>query len=98
MKKAKPKALGRSNNLQSMTFRVDFQVSLSQHEGDPSDFISVYKGDVVGMMDDDSELKIGNLTVYMVERGPGRRQLRLFCEPLRPQNRATEAEGRAAAF
>jgi GNAT superfamily N-acetyltransferase len=69
MNKAKPKALGRRKSLQPMTFRVDFEVSLSQHEGDPSDFIMVYEGKVIGMLDDDRERKIGNLTVYLVERG-----------------------------
>lgn len=50
-------------------FRVDFEVSLSQHEGDPSDFITVYHGNVIGMMDDESEGKIGKVVVYMIERG-----------------------------
>jgi hypothetical protein len=69
MNKAKPKALGRRKSLQPMTFRVDFKVSLSQHEGDPSDFITVYQGDIIGMMDDDDEWKMGTLVLYMVERG-----------------------------
>ena len=96
-----------------MIFRVDFEVSLSQHEGDPSDFIMVYEGKVIGMLDDDRERKIGNLTIYYggtwarSERRnipfrcdglPGRRQLRLFCEPLRPQNRATEARRPSGCF
>jgi GNAT superfamily N-acetyltransferase len=52
-----------------MIFRVDFEVSLSQHEGDPSDFITVYHGDIIGMMDDDRERKIGKIILYLVERG-----------------------------
>jgi GNAT superfamily N-acetyltransferase len=66
---SKPKAVKPDVSLDPMTFRVDFEVSLSQHEGDPSDFITVYQGDIIGMMDDDAEWKIGTLTLYMVERG-----------------------------
>ncbi len=40
-----------------------------QHGGDPSDFITVYHGNIIGMMDDDSERTIGKLIVYVVERG-----------------------------
>ena len=69
MTKTKLKPLHANKAFQPITFRVDFEVSISQYEGDPSDFITVYQGDVIGMMDDESEQKIGNLTVYMVERG-----------------------------
>jgi GNAT superfamily N-acetyltransferase len=69
MTQTKSKAPRRRKASQAMTFRVDFEVSLSQHEGDPSDFIMVYEGAIIGTMDNDSELKIGTLTVYMVERG-----------------------------
>ncbi len=68
MRKAKSKVIRRDMS-QTMSSRVDFEVSISQHEGDPSDFITVYDGDIIGMMDDDSERKIGKLIVYMVERG-----------------------------
>jgi hypothetical protein len=52
-----------------ITFRVDFAVSLSEHEGGPSDFITVYEGDIIGMADDDTEQKIGTLILYIVEAG-----------------------------
>ena len=52
-----------------MSFRVDFEVSLSQHDGDPSDFITVYHGDIIGMTDDETECKIGKIILYLVERG-----------------------------
>jgi GNAT superfamily N-acetyltransferase len=69
MDKAKTKATSARKESESITFRVDFEVSLSQHEGDPSDFITVYHGDIIGMMDDDSEREIGKVVVYLVERG-----------------------------
>jgi GNAT superfamily N-acetyltransferase len=52
-----------------MSFRVDFEVSLSQHDGDPSDFITIYHGNIIGIMDNDREHKIGKIILYMVERG-----------------------------
>jgi GNAT superfamily N-acetyltransferase len=69
MAKAKTKAASGRKKSESITFRVDFEVSLSQYEGDPSDFITVYHGDIIGMMDDDSEQEIGTVVVYLIERG-----------------------------
>jgi len=69
MVKTKTKAANGRSDSDSITFRVDFEVSLSKYEGDPSDFITVYHGDIIGMMDDDSERKIGKVVVYLVERG-----------------------------
>jgi GNAT superfamily N-acetyltransferase len=69
MTKSKTTASGGRKKSDSITFRVDFEVSLSQYEGDPSDYIAVYQGEVIGMMDDDSERKIGNVVIYLVERG-----------------------------
>jgi hypothetical protein len=69
MAKAETKASSARKESESITFRVDFEVSLSLYEGDPSDFITVYDGDIIGMMDDDSERKIGKVVIYMIERG-----------------------------
>ncbi|MDE1177105.1 MAG: hypothetical protein PW789_10955 [Edaphobacter sp.] len=68
MAKAKTKATNGRRESESITFRVDFVVSLSQYEGDPSDFITVCHGDIICLMDDDSEQEIGTVVVYMIER------------------------------
>ena len=65
----KTKSRRRKRSVAPITFRVDFAVSLSEHEGGSSDFITVYEGDIIGMADDDSEQKIGTLILYMVEAG-----------------------------
>ena len=64
-----PKTLRGRKPSDAVNFRVDFEISLSQHGGDPSDFIMVYHGNIVGMMEDDNERTIGKLIVYLVERG-----------------------------
>jgi GNAT superfamily N-acetyltransferase len=69
MTRVNPKAPRGRKPSDAVTFRVDFEVSLSHHGGDPSDFITVYHGYIIGMMDDDSERTIGKLIVYLVERG-----------------------------
>jgi|GEM_PF-4228105 len=69
MAKPTPKAPRGRKPFNGVTFRVDFEVSLPQHGGDPSDFIMVYHGDIIGMMEDDNERTIGKLIVYLVERG-----------------------------
>ncbi|MFC6645522.1 hypothetical protein ACFQBQ_07970 [Granulicella cerasi] len=66
---AKRKIAESKELLGSITFRVDFAVSLSEYGGDPSDYITVYEGNIIGMADDDSEQKIGTLILYMVEAG-----------------------------
>jgi GNAT superfamily N-acetyltransferase len=50
------------------TFRLEFNASISQDDGEPDDFITVYRGDVIAIGDDD-EQKIGIVSIYMVERG-----------------------------
>jgi GNAT superfamily N-acetyltransferase len=50
------------------TFRLEFSVSVSQDDGEPDDFITVYHGDVIAIGDDE-EQKIGTISIYMVERG-----------------------------
>jgi GNAT superfamily N-acetyltransferase len=66
---AKPKVVKPKKSLDPIAFRIDFAVSLSEHEGGPDDFITVYEGNIIGMADDDSEEKIGTLILYIVEVG-----------------------------
>jgi hypothetical protein len=69
MGNAKSEASEAAKQAQLMSFHIDFEISISQHEGDPSDYITIYHGHIIGMMGDDSERKIGKLTLYLVERG-----------------------------
>jgi GNAT superfamily N-acetyltransferase len=70
MASAKRKVAESKELLDSITFRVDFAVSLSEHGGgDPSDYITVYEGNIIGVANDDGEQKIGTLVLYMVEAG-----------------------------
>jgi GNAT superfamily N-acetyltransferase len=69
MANAKSNAASGRREPESISFRVDFAVTLSEHGGDPSDYITVYEGNIIGMADDESEHKIGTLILYMVEAG-----------------------------
>lgn len=48
-------------------FRIDFEISLTHEDGEPSDFITVYSGSVTAI-DENEEQKIGKVCVYIVER------------------------------
>ena len=69
MAKLIPRAPSSRKRLDEVTFRVDFEVVLSQYGGDPSDFITVYHGNIIGITKDESERTIGKLIVYLIERG-----------------------------
>jgi len=51
------------------SFRIDFELSLSEDEGDPCGFILVYDGSIIETNDDDVEQKIGKLSIYVVQCG-----------------------------
>ena len=69
MRKAIANISDRRKKAQHIGIRVDFEVSIGQEFGDPSDFITVYRGSAIATMNDDSERKIGKVTIYIVERG-----------------------------
>lgn len=52
----------------NLWFRIDFEVSFSQEDGEPSDFITVYHGNVIAIDDDDEEHRLGKVCMYIVER------------------------------
>jgi GNAT superfamily N-acetyltransferase len=69
VRKAIANTSDRRKKAQHIGIRVDFEVSIGQEFGDLSDFITVYRGSAIATMNDDSERKIGKVTIYIVERG-----------------------------